>query len=449
MSELLKDDLREIKDNIVYSKQTVFAFDFYGETGKGGRTENQDSFWFGDTSYGLLLIVCDGMGGGPGGRTASTLAVQKIGNYINQHPNLKPEDVVIGSVLAANRAIYTFAKQHLELMGMGSTCIVALLTEENAIVCHVGDSRLYQLRGHKELFHTFDHSQVYEMVKNGIMNEEEARLSPISNVITKALGLSLDLKIDIKTDSSSDIVELPYQKGDRFVLCTDGIHGVLANSVLIKELSASGDVEDIVNDLHSKIHQLGVNSGNQHDNLTLIMAVAKDSSLMGEAQRPSKFVPKKRSNSKIHKYLKWMIAIISILFILGILLLNSSVSNNTNDSSIPDTLNVIDTVNKNTNIERDNSDIAPQKKGNSINDETDYGSFMGRGKDTIPPTSSTTHQGKETKKGKDIKPKSQVNNKTSQENKNSKNSESENQQENEIAVKSEKKAKKKEPKITF
>ena len=448
MSEILKDDLREIKDNTVYSKQTVFAFDLYGETGKGGRAENQDSFWFGDTSYGLLLIVCDGMGGGPGGRTASTLAVQEIGNYINQHPNLKPGDVVIGSVLAANRAIYTFAKQHLELMGMGSTCVVALLTEEKAIVCHVGDSRLYQLRGHKELFHTSDHSQVYEMVKNGIMNEEEARLSPISNVITKALGLSLDLKIEIKTDTSSDILELPYQKGDRFVLCTDGIHGVLANSVLIKELSASGDLENILNDLHSKIHQLGVNSGNQHDNLTLIMAVAKDSSLMGEAQRPSKFVPKKRNTPKMHKYLKWVIAIVAVLFIFGILLLKSSVSNNTKDSSIHDTLNVLDTVNKNTNIKKDNSDIVPQKKAKSINDETDYGSFIGRGKDTITPTSPKNHQGKETKKGKDIKQKTQVDKKTSKDN-NSKISEAEKRQEKEIAVKRENKAKKKDPKITF
>ena len=387
MIELLKDNLREIKDDTVYSKQTVYAFELFGETGKGGRAENQDSFWFGDTSYGLLLVVCDGMGGGPGGRTASTLAVQEIGNYINHHPNLKPRDVVIGSILAANRAIYTLAKQHLELMGMGSTCVVVLLTEEKAVVCHVGDSRLYQLRGHKELFHTSDHSQVYEMVKNGIMNEEEARLSPISNVITKALGLSLDLKIEIKTDTSSDIIELPYQKGDRFVLCTDGIHGVLTNSVLIKELSASGDVENIVNDLYSKIHQLGVNSGNQHDNLTLLIAVAKNNSSMPETQRPHKFIPLKRRNNNWWKYLKYLYLIIPLTIMTIIVWYcttkKEKVENNPKveiyKKGAEDSISINDIKVENA-LRKDKSQ---KDRGKLSGDDTDYESFVTKGREAI------------------------------------------------------------------
>ena len=105
---------------------------------------------------------------------------------------------------------------------MGSTCTVLLINDTSAIVAHVGDSRVYQIRGRNKIFRTFDHSMVFDLVKQKVITEEQARLSAQSNVITRALGIKPDIEVDV--------VELPYDAGDRFILTTDGIHGPFLNA---------------------------------------------------------------------------------------------------------------------------------------------------------------------------------------------------------------------------
>ncbi len=232
----------------------------------GGREENQDSFGAAITPLGFLMTVCDGMGGGPGGLTASTIAVNEIIKGVKEADQENTtENNLIRAVRRANKAILDRAQDAPELQGMGSTCTAVLITGRNAVIAHVGDSRVYQFRGHKKVFRTFDHSMVFELVEKKVLTEEQARLSQQSNVITRALGITDDVKVDI------DIV--PYKHGDRFLLCSDGIHGSMPEKELIKMATDKSIVlGKLVDLIATDVDEIGRTKGAHHDNLTLIMA---------------------------------------------------------------------------------------------------------------------------------------------------------------------------------
>lgn len=231
----------------------------------GGRTENQDSYGWADTPFGYVVTVCDGMGGGPGGKTASSIAVREILAGISEgNRDETPANAILKAITRANSAILQAAQENPELTGMGSTCTVLLLTEENAMAAHVGDSRIYQIRGKKKVFRTFDHSLVFELVKQKIITEEQARTSPQSNIITRGLGLSEDVE--------AEIVTLGYKAGDRFMLTSDGIHGVVPENELIELASdRKENLETITDDIADLMDEKGKIKGGKHDNLTIAM----------------------------------------------------------------------------------------------------------------------------------------------------------------------------------
>lgn len=242
----------------------------------GGRPENQDSYGFKETHFGFLLTVCDGMGGGPGGKTASSIAVQEIIRGIDEaNDDEELSNIIIKAVRRANMAIIEAENENPSLKGMGSTATVLLLSDKSAFVAHVGDSRVYQIRGGKKVFRTFDHSMVFELVKQKVITEEQARLSAQSNVITRALGMQPDLQVDV--------VERPYEKGDRFVLCSDGIHGSMPEKELLKmtanRKTALGAVLD---DIATYVDNMGRSNGGGHDNLTLAIVETKINSKLKE-----------------------------------------------------------------------------------------------------------------------------------------------------------------------
>ena len=196
----------------------------------GGRAENQDCTASQDTPFGLLSVVCDGMGGGKAGRNASTLAAQAVLQYCKQAPAAKLPDVVLTeAVVYAQNVLRQNIKEHPELLGMGTTCVAALVTQKKAAIVHVGDSRCYVLRDGQVAFRTQDHSVVGEMVRKGELTEEDARRAQGSNVITRALGIKETVEpethfIDILPD-------------DRIVLCTDGLWGHFAEAELVRMCS--------------------------------------------------------------------------------------------------------------------------------------------------------------------------------------------------------------------
>lgn len=241
----------------------------YAESRIGGRSENQDSFGFKQTKFGFLLTVCDGMGGGPGGKTASSIAVREIiDNFEMANDEEEIPNIIIKAVRQANMAIFNEGENNPQLKGMGSTATVLLLAKHSAIVAHVGDSRVYQLRGKRKIFRTFDHSMVFEYVRQGRLTEEQARLSANSNIITRALGIVPDVQVDVK--------ELAYEKGDRFLLCTDGIHGTMPEKELLKLVAdKKSPLGSVADDIATNIDNLGRSEGGGHDNLTLAIVETK------------------------------------------------------------------------------------------------------------------------------------------------------------------------------
>lgn len=255
----------------IYSDDTKILTAF-AESRIGGRIENQDSYGWKDTNLGYLVTICDGMGGGVGGKTASTIAVREIIAGITEaNEDEEVANIIIKAVRRANMAIIEAGNEDPSLKGMGTTATVLLVSEYSAHIAHVGDSRVYQFRGGKKIFRTFDHSMVFEMVSQGIITEEQARLSAQSNIITRALGIKPDVEVEIH--------EVSYDAGDRFMLCSDGIHGTMPEEELIKKVtSKKNKLGALTDDIATMVDNAGRNSGGGHDNLTIAIIDTKTNS---------------------------------------------------------------------------------------------------------------------------------------------------------------------------
>jgi protein phosphatase len=240
----------------------------------GGRTEQQDAAGAVVTRYGLLVLVCDGMGGARGGSTASRMAVELIQRELQQATDPDGAEALADAIRFANREIYQRSQHDDSLRGMGTTLTALLLQPTHATLAHAGDSRIYQFRRGKVIFRTTDHSKVFELVKRGILSEEQARLSEESNVILRALGIKPDVDVELHDHQ-------PYQQGDRFLLCTDGISGAVPEETLLSWLESTEPVETLAARLVREVDEYGFRHGGGHDNLTA--AVVECRSAAGEA----------------------------------------------------------------------------------------------------------------------------------------------------------------------
>lgn len=247
----------------------------YIESKIGGRPENQDSCSYQDTSLGLLVLVCDGMGGMNGGSTASSMAVQSIiTEMMSVQADEDPVTVITQAVNHANEAIINAGMSNPALKGMGTTLTLLLLTPRCAYTTYVGDSRIYQLRGKKKVYRTFDHSVVFQLVKQGVITEEQARLSSQSNVIMQALGVKAQLDFVVE--------QLPYEKRDRFVLCTDGYWGSMSEPDLLARICSKKHIGRIIHETTMEVDGKGAAKGGGHDNLTVAMVEVQTDSIIKE-----------------------------------------------------------------------------------------------------------------------------------------------------------------------
>ena len=296
---------------------TKYPFVGYIETRQGGRQENQDNAGFVDTPIGLLLVVCDGMGGGPGGRTASRMAVDQILTTLEEvaeHTN--KADALRFAIEKANELLFAESAEKEQLRGMGTTVAAIIIGEDAATVAHVGDSRIYQLRKGRIIYRSKDHSVVAALVEEGRLTEEEARNHPQSNIVTKALGVRPSIDIDIE--------ELAFQRGDRFVLCTDGIWGAQPQEKLLETLSRPMGIAELTHLVAEETDKLGRNAGGGHDNLTLaILDASFASATKGNSVKT--FQPKQLETENKHQEEKpvrtslwWAISIILTVIIVTV-----------------------------------------------------------------------------------------------------------------------------------
>ena len=171
---------------------------------------------------GVLVAVCDGMGGHAAGEVASRIATQVVMREWNAVDD--PADALRRAILLANRSIAAVAATNRELGGMGTTCIALILREGMAYCAHVGDSRCYLLRDGELFRMTEDHSAVMEMVKKGEISADDAREHPDKNVINRALGARFDVEVAVWPRP------FRLKMGDRFLLCSDGLYDVVRDS---------------------------------------------------------------------------------------------------------------------------------------------------------------------------------------------------------------------------
>ncbi len=176
-----------------------------------------------------LFVVCDGMGGSNAGEVASKLAVETIQRHIKEaHDNdslpmvgdydsqfSRATNRLASAIRSANRVIRDGAKSEAGHEGMGTTVVSAVLNGSVLSIAHVGDSRIYLIRGETIQPLTADHSLVAEQVRRGLMTEEEAERSPQKNIITRALGIEDTVDVDLD--------EIPLMQGDGVLLCSDGL----------------------------------------------------------------------------------------------------------------------------------------------------------------------------------------------------------------------------------
>ena len=183
------------------------------------RHENQDTFAVETIGKSVAAVVCDGMGGAEGGQIASTLAVE---TFLKELRALLREDMSVEQlrelasfcVAQANTAVYERALED-DCRGMGTTLVSAVAGEKGTVVCNVGDSRAYLIRDGEITRITHDHSVVQTLVESGNITAEEARTHPNRNLITRALGT--------EEMTQCDAFEVAFQRGDKLLLCTDGL----------------------------------------------------------------------------------------------------------------------------------------------------------------------------------------------------------------------------------
>jgi len=176
---------------------------------------------------GNLYIVADGVGGAESGERASRFATQKVLYEYYQNPEANPGDRLRNAMRQAGNEIYQYATESVGLTRMATTMVAAVIRDQMLTVANVGDSRAYLIRnGHIEQI-TRDHSIVGEMVRNGLMTEEEASRSKVKNKITRSLGGEFDVRVDV-------FKAIPLQPGDLVLLCSDGLTRYANSKDLIK-----------------------------------------------------------------------------------------------------------------------------------------------------------------------------------------------------------------------
>lgn len=195
-----------------------------------------------------LYLVADGMGGHAAGEVASDIAVTAVNDFIIHTrrdreltwPYAYDESLSYDgnrlqtAIRLANSRIREAVEEKSEYEGMGSTLVSLLVTEERTTIGSVGDSRVYRLRRGELKLLTNDHSWVNEQLQEGMITEEQARSHPFRNVVTRALGSDSAVEVDVRSGT--------IEQGDCFLLCSDGLSGMVDEDEITGLLAAAADL---------------------------------------------------------------------------------------------------------------------------------------------------------------------------------------------------------------
>jgi len=240
------------------------------------REHNEDTIAF-DPDMGLLILA-DGMGGYNAGEVASGIAVKTVVNLVRE--SVEREDLLEGdsdsglsrtaiilrdAIHRANKIIYQTARTQPQCEGMGTTIVGALFHDNRITIAHVGDSRLYRLPGAAFEQVTLDESLLQELVDRGFYSAEEAQRAANKNYVTRALGVEATVEVEIQ--------EHPVQRGDVYLLCSDGLSDMVEDDDIHLTINTFGaNLETVA----KQLIQLGNDNGGK-DNLSVLLAQVTDS----------------------------------------------------------------------------------------------------------------------------------------------------------------------------
>lgn len=235
------------------------------------RTHNEDNFYRSD-ELGMYLVA-DGMGGHAAGEVASNTSIQAVAAFAEKFSKDKSltwpfgydtrlsdeQNVMVTGIQLANQTLCKMQQEQTELNGMGTTLVALRITGDQALIAHVGDSRVYRMRGETFELLTSDHSWVNEQLLKNIITAEEARTHRYRNVITRALGNRTELEIDVRVDQ--------VEPGDSFLLCSDGLSGMMEDSVIEEVMRTYQDsIRQAANTLVARANEAG-----GHDNISVVI----------------------------------------------------------------------------------------------------------------------------------------------------------------------------------
>ena len=213
--------------------------------------------------WGSVIGVCDGMGGAAAGEVASQLAVDIIYEKLTEGSPPRSHDELaqrlVRAVEEAGVRIFNEARADRTRRGMGTTATIASLMDGRLFVAQVGDSRAYVLRNGKLVQVSRDQSLVNQLIEAGQLTEEEAETFEHNNIILQALGTAETVQVDL--------TYVDLQRGDRVLLCSDGLSGMVRADELREVLSSQRDPIDACRELTERANRAG-----GHDNITVIVA---------------------------------------------------------------------------------------------------------------------------------------------------------------------------------
>lgn len=253
-------------------KNTGLTIEACGQTDVGRRRpHNEDSIQV-DEQLGLF-VVADGMGGHAAGEVASRTAVETLHHFVSQameNPDFTwpfgvdetrtiPENILLTGARIANRRICQMAEENEGYRGMGTTLAILMTLQNSVLIGHVGDSRIYRLRKGVLEQLTMDHSWVNEQLQRNIITQDEARNHRWRNVITRALGNRQDIEIDL--------LESSVAPNDLFLICSDGLNGMLTDE----------QIQEILIERNGKLKQgcrrliQAANQAGGEDNISVVL----------------------------------------------------------------------------------------------------------------------------------------------------------------------------------
>ena len=223
------------------------------------REGNEDSAYAGPH----LLAVADGLGGHAAGEVASSAAITTIALLDREDPGPDLAGALADAVEAANQRVQELITADPATRGMGTTLTALLWREGYAALCHIGDSRAYLLRDGQFLQVTRDHTLVQSLVDEGMITEDDVATHPYRSMLLRAL--------DGRTIAEPDLVPLETYPGDRYLLCSDGLSGVVSWQALQQTLNAVQDADTAT----LRLVELAI-AGGGPDNITCIVADVTD-----------------------------------------------------------------------------------------------------------------------------------------------------------------------------